>query len=154
MWAHETVIRLINLRVCSCAHGCSNLQVAGARLIQKFLCTNFIFIQFLVTLAEKKSLSLRAIIVHRILRLLPIRKQRKKMLRLVSDMLNSHRNWKGRYFFVQWMDWVCRREEWVTIPYGFDNTWGIVKDLGLAPSVFSFFFIYSCKCLTLSTFFN
>lgn len=29
------------------------------------------------------------------------------------------------------------------MPYGFDNTWGIVKDLGLAPSIFSFtFFIF------------
>ena len=71
MWAHETVSRLINLRVCSCAHGCSNLQVAGARLIQMFLCTNFIFIQFLVTLAEKKSLQPQANIVHRKLRNLP-----------------------------------------------------------------------------------
>lgn len=71
MWAHETVSRLINLRVCSCAHGCSNLQVAGARLIQKLLCTNFIFIQFLVTLAEKKSLPPRAIIVHKKLHELP-----------------------------------------------------------------------------------
>ena len=26
------------------------------------------------------------------------------------------------------------------MPYGFDNTWGIVKDSGLAPSVFSFTF--------------
>ena len=24
------------------------------------------------------------------------------------------------------------------MPYGFDNTWGIVKDSGLAPLVFSF----------------
>ena len=71
MWAHETVSRLINLRVCSCAHGCSNLQVAGARLIQMFLCTNFMFIQFLVTLAEKKSLQPQANIVHRKLRDLP-----------------------------------------------------------------------------------
>ena len=32
---------------------------------------------------------------------------RKKGLRLVSDMPDSNRNWKGRYFFVQGTDWVC-----------------------------------------------
>ena len=65
---------------------------------------------------------------------------RKKALRLVSDMPDSNKNWKGRYFFVQGTDWVCRLEEWVTMPHGFDNTWGIVKDLGLAPSVFTLTF--------------
>ena len=33
---------------------------------------------------------------------------REKGLRLVSDMPNSNRNWKSRYFFVVRMDWVCR----------------------------------------------
>ena len=62
----------------------------------------------------------------------------------MSDMLDSNRNWKGRYFFVQGMDWVCCLEEWVTMPHGFDNTWGIVKNSSLAPLVFSFtsFFVY------------
>ena len=62
---------------------------------------------------------------------------RKKELRLVLDMPHSNRNWKGRYFFVQGTNWVCRLEEWVTMPHGFDNTWGIVRDSGLALSVFS-----------------
>ena len=77
---------------------------------------------------------------------------RKKELRLVSDVLDSNRNWKGRYFFVQGTDWVCRPEKWVTMPHGFDNTWGIVKDLGLVSSVF-FFYFFLClfvKYLTLS----
>ena len=47
---------------------------------------------------------------------------RKESLRLVSDMPDSNRNWKGRYFFVQGTDWVCRPKEWVTMPHGFDNT--------------------------------
>ena len=64
---------------------------------------------------------------------------RKKTFRLVSDMPNSNRNWKGRYFFVQGMDWVCCQEEWATMPHGFDNTWGIIKDSGLVPSAFSLF---------------
>ena len=36
---------------------------------------------------------------------------RKKELRLVSDMLDSNRNWKGRYFFAKETNWVCRQEE-------------------------------------------
>ena len=63
----------------------------------------------------------------------------KKTLRLVFNMPDSNRNWKGRYFFVQWTDWVCHREKWATMPYGFDNTWGIVKDSGLVLSAFSLF---------------
>ena len=54
-------------------------------------------------------------------------------------MLDSNRNWKGKYFFVQGTDWVCHREEWDTILHGFDNTWGIVKDLGLVPLAFLLF---------------
>ena len=50
------------------------------------------------------------------------------MLRLVSDMPDSNRIWNARYFFVKGTDWVCYLEEWTTMPYGFDNTWGIVKD--------------------------
>ncbi|KAK9999518.1 hypothetical protein SO802_019121 [Lithocarpus litseifolius] len=60
---------------------------------------------------------------------------RKKTLRLVSDMPNSNRNWKGRYFFVQGTNCVCRLEEWMTMSHGFDNTWGIVKDSGLVPDL-------------------
>ena len=32
------------------------------------------------------------------------------------------------------MDRVCLQEEWAMMPQGFDNIWGIVKDLGLVPS--------------------
>ena len=58
---------------------------------------------------------------------------RKKALRLVLDMPDSNKNWKGKYFFVKGMDQVCRLEEWDTMPHGFNNTWGIVKDSGLMP---------------------
>ena len=47
---------------------------------------------------------------------------RKTSLRLVSYMPDSNRNWKNMNFFVQGTDWVCRWEELVTMPYGFDNT--------------------------------
>ena len=53
------------------------------------------------------------------------------------DMPDCNRNWKGIYFFVQGTNWVCRQEEWMTMPHGFDNTWGIVKDSDLVPSTSS-----------------
>ena len=37
---------------------------------------------------------------------------------------DSNRNWKGKYFFVKGMNWVCHQEEGKTMPHGyFDNTW-------------------------------
>lgn len=47
---------------------------------------------------------------------------RKTSLMLVSDMPNSNRNWKNCYFFVQGTNWVCRLEEWDSMPNGFHNT--------------------------------
>ena len=48
---------------------------------------------------------------------------RDKDLKLVSNMPDSNRNWKNRFFFVEGTDWVCREEEWATMPRGyFDNT--------------------------------
>ena len=56
---------------------------------------------------------------------------REKGLRLVSNMPDSNRNWKSRYFFVKGVDWMCHQEEWETMPRGyFDNTWAFVKDSG------------------------
>ena len=36
---------------------------------------------------------------------------KEKDLKLVSDMPDSNRNWKSRFFFVEGTDWVCREEE-------------------------------------------
>ena len=56
---------------------------------------------------------------------------REKDLKLVFDMPDSNRNWKIRYFFVEGTDWVCREEEWATMPHDyFDNTWAYVEELG------------------------
>ena len=44
---------------------------------------------------------------------------RERDLRLVFDMPDSNRNWKRRYFFVRGTDWVCRYEEWETMPHGY-----------------------------------
>ena len=54
---------------------------------------------------------------------------REKNLKLVSNMPDSNRNWKSRYFFVEGTNWVCHEEEWATMPRGyFDNTWAFVKE--------------------------
>jgi len=54
-------------------------------------------------------------------------------------MPDSNRNWKNRYFFVQGMDWVCKLEEWDSMPDEFDNTWGVLNEYGeSAASVFFF----------------
>ena len=76
----------------------------------------------------------------------------KKALRLALDMPDSNRNWKGRYFFVKGTDWVCRPEEWDTMPHGFDNTWGIVKDSGSAPLALDFTFHLFVKCFNVVIF--
>ena len=61
---------------------------------------------------------------------------REKSLRLVSDMPDSNRNWKSRFFFVKGTDWVCRPDEWDTLPGGyFDNTWAYIRESG-CPLVF------------------
>ena len=39
------------------------------------------------------------------------------------------------------------------MPHDFDNTWGIVKDLGLAPSVFYFNFLIYLLSVLISSFF-
>ena len=52
-------------------------------------------------------------------------------LKLVSDMPDSNRKWKSRYFFVERTDWVCREDEWPTMPRSyFDNTWAFVRESG------------------------
>ena len=52
-------------------------------------------------------------------------------LKLVSDMPDSNRKWKSGYFFVERTDWVCREDEWPTMPRSyFDNTWAFVRESG------------------------
>lgn len=65
---------------------------------------------------------------------------RKLSFRFVSDIPDSNRNWKNRYFFVQGMDWVCKPEEWDSMPDKFDNTWDVLNEFG-ESSVSVFFFI-------------
>ena len=70
----------------------------------------------------------------------------------MSDMRDSNWNWKGRYFFVQGIDWVYRPKEWATMPHGFDNTWGIVKDSGLSLLVFALTFSICLLSVLMSSF--
>lgn len=55
---------------------------------------------------------------------------RKPSLRLVSNMLDSNCDWKGRYFFIQGSNWGCRPDEWDSMPDGVDNTWGVLDKSG------------------------
>ena len=74
---------------------------------------------------------------------------REKVLRLVYDMPDSNRNWKGRYFFVKGTDWVYRQEEWEMMPHGyFDNTWAFVRDSGQSRKLL--FLCFIVMLLTLS----
>ena len=70
----------------------------------------------------------------------------------MSDMPDSNKSWKSRYFFIEGSNWVCHPKEWVTMPRGFDNTWGIVKASGLALIAFIFFLTLSAFSIFISLF--
>ena len=53
---------------------------------------------------------------------------RKLVLRLVCEIPNSNRNWKGRYFFIQGDDWICHPNDHEYMPV--DKTWGIMPPFG------------------------
>ena len=64
---------------------------------------------------------------------------RKQSLRQVSETLNSNRNWKSRYFFLEGDDWMCYLDdqEFMLV----DKTWGIMPSSGMCPLVLKFLFI-------------
>ena len=55
------------------------------------------------------------------------------------------------YLFCSITNWVCRREECDTMPHSFDNTWGIMKDSSLVPSVFVLFSLFICLSILTSS---
>ena len=63
------------------------------------------------------------------------------LLRLVCDTLDSNRNWKSHYFFIQGHKWMCHHGDQEYMPG--DNTWGIMPPSGMYPSVWGLNF-----CLT------
>ena len=64
---------------------------------------------------------------------------RKQSLRLVSETLDSNRNWKSRYFFLEGDDWMCHPDdqEFMLV----DKTWGIMPLSGMCPLILKFLFI-------------
>ena len=72
---------------------------------------------------------------------------RSPLLRLVCETLDSNRNWKSRYFFIQGDNWMCHPGDEEYMPV--DKTWGIMPLSGICPCFFFFFFniltIYFCS---------
>ena len=61
------------------------------------------------------------------------------LLRLVCETLDSNRNWKSRYFFMEGDEWVCHPSDTDHMP--FDTTWGIPHSSGMNPSIFVLYFL-------------
>ena len=53
--------------------------------------------------------------------------RRSPLLRLVCETTNSNRNWKSRYFFIQWDNWMCHSgdQEYMLV----EKTWGIITPI-------------------------
>ena len=54
------------------------------------------------------------------------------LLRLICENLNSNRDWKSRYFFLEGDKWMCHPGDNEFIPV--DKTWGIMPTSGMRPS--------------------
>ena len=63
---------------------------------------------------------------------------RSLLLRLVCETLDSNRNWKNRYFFMEGDRWICHLGDTKHMPV--DTTWGIMPPSGMHPSIFSLVF--------------
>ena len=59
---------------------------------------------------------------------------RSLLLRLMYETLNSNRNWKSRYFFLEGDKWMCRLADHEYMPV--DTTWGIMPLSSMHPSIF------------------
>ena len=57
---------------------------------------------------------------------------RSSLLRLVYETLDSNRNWKSYYFFLEGNEWMGRLgdTEFMLV----DTTWGILNSSGMHPS--------------------
>ena len=56
------------------------------------------------------------------------------LLRLVCGTLDSNRNWKSRYFFMEGDEWMCHPNDTDRMPV--DTTWGILHSSSMNPSIF------------------
>ena len=59
---------------------------------------------------------------------------RSPLLKLMSDTLDSNRNWKSCYFFIEGDEWICHPGDQEYMPV--DKTWGIMPPSGMPPSIF------------------
>ena len=59
---------------------------------------------------------------------------RSSLLRLVCETLDSKRNWKSQYFFMEGDEWMCHPGDTDHMPV--DTTWGILPSSGMNLSIF------------------
>ena len=68
------------------------------------------------------------------------------LLKIIFETPDSNRDWKSRYFFMEGDRWMNRPGETEYMPV--DTTWGIINQLRMHPSCFSFFlYIRPLLCL-------
>ena len=64
---------------------------------------------------------------------------RSPLLRLVCETLDSNRNWKSRYFFLEGDKWICCLGDHENMLV--DTTWGIIPLSGMHPYTFKIFIV-------------
>ena len=57
---------------------------------------------------------------------------RSLLLKVIYETLDSNRDWKSRYFFLEGDDWMCRLGDTEHMPV--DTTWGILHPSSMHPS--------------------
>ena len=59
---------------------------------------------------------------------------RSPLLKVIFETLDSNRDWKSRYFFLEGDEWMCRPGDMEHMPI--DTTWGILHPSRMHPSYF------------------
>ena len=54
------------------------------------------------------------------------------LLKVIYETLDSNKNWKSRYFFLEGDDWICHPRDTEHMPV--DTTWGILHPSCMHPS--------------------
>ena len=57
---------------------------------------------------------------------------RSPLLKVIYETLDSNRDWKSRYFFLEGDEWMGRPGDTEHMPV--DTTWGILSETGMNPS--------------------
>ena len=66
---------------------------------------------------------------------------RSPLLRLICENLDSNRDWKSCYFFLEVDEWMCHPGDNESIPV--DKTWGIMPPSGMCPSTETYLYYNS-----------